>query len=64
MMPMNEQPKCAFCGKDAIGFQSITCWYLQVCEEHADSHIRTLKPGEKQSCGESFYFEWYPTDNV
>lgn len=59
---MTERPRCSVCGKKAIGFQSITCSYLHVCEEHADSHILALKPGEKQACGESFYFERYPTD--
>ncbi|MGA2122256.1 MAG: hypothetical protein ABSG49_09475 [Methanoregula sp.] len=54
---MAEKPKCALCGKDAIGFQSIGCSYLNVCEGHADSHILALIPGEKQSFGECFFFE-------
>jgi hypothetical protein len=54
---MAEKRTCALCGKDAIGFQSIGCSYLNVCEDHADSHILALKPGEKQSVGESFFFE-------
>jgi len=28
-----------------------------VCEGHADSHILALRPGEKQSFGECFFFE-------
>jgi hypothetical protein len=27
---MAEKPKCALCGKDAIGFQSIGCSYLNM----------------------------------
>jgi hypothetical protein len=40
---MAERVKCAQCGKDAIGFQSIGCGFMNVCEEHADSHIPALK---------------------
>jgi hypothetical protein len=54
---MAEKRTCAFCGKEAIGFQSVGCSYLNVCGEHADSHILALKPGEKQSWGECFFFE-------
>ncbi|NMB77590.1 MAG: hypothetical protein GYA23_00665 [Methanomicrobiales archaeon] len=59
---MKDLHKCAFCEKPAIGFQVITCSYLHVCEDHADSHILALKPGETQSCGPSFYFERFPVD--
>jgi hypothetical protein len=58
---MAEKPKCYLCGKDAVGFQSIGCSYLNVCGEHADSHILALKPGEKQSVGESCFFERFST---
>jgi len=58
---MSEKLKCFQCGKDAIGFQSIGCSYLNVCEDHADSHILALKPGEKQSVGECFFFERFDT---
>ena len=61
---MAEKRKCAQCGKDAIGFQSIGCSYLNVCEEHADSHILSLRPGEKQSCGESCFFERFSTSDT
>jgi hypothetical protein len=61
---MGEKPKCYVCGKDAIGFQSIACSYLNVCEEHADSHILALRPGEEQSCGDSFFFERFDTIDV
>jgi hypothetical protein len=61
---MAEKPKCALCEKDAIGFQSVGCSYLNVCEEHADSHILALRPGEKQSVGESCFFERFDTDEI
>jgi hypothetical protein len=35
----------------------IRCSYLIICEDHADSHILALKPGEKQSVGECFFFK-------
>jgi len=57
------KPKCYQCGKDAIGVQSIGCPYLNVCEDHANSHIFALKPGEKQSVGESFFFKRFDTDD-
>ena len=40
---MAETPACALCGKDAIGFRSIGCSYLNVCMEPADSHILALR---------------------
>lgn len=58
---MAERPECYRCGKDAIGFQSIACSDLHVCGKHADSRIIALRPGEKQSCGESFSFERFST---
>jgi hypothetical protein len=51
---MAETPACALCGKDAIGFRSIGCSYLNVCMEPADSHILALRgpaitpPGKKR----------------
>lgn len=53
---MTEKRNCYQCGKDAIG-----CSYLNVCEDHADSHILALGPGEKQSVGESCFFERFNT---
>jgi hypothetical protein len=58
---MAEKRRCAFCTKEAIGFQSVGCSYLNVCEDHADSHILALKPGEKQSVGDSCFFERFST---
>jgi hypothetical protein len=58
---MVEKRKCALCEKDAIGFESIGCSYLNVCEDHADSHIPALRAGEKKSAGESFFFRRFDT---
>jgi hypothetical protein len=58
---MKERPKCSLCGKEAIGFQSVACSYFNVCEEHADSHLLALRPGEKQAWGESCFFERFST---
>jgi hypothetical protein len=63
-MTMAEKRKCAQCGKDAIGFQSIGCGFMNVCGEHADSHILALRPGEKQSVGESCFFERFDTPDT
>ena len=52
---MAEKPKCAECGKDAIGFQSFGCCFSNVCEDHAYSILLTLEPGEKYSSGECFF---------
>jgi hypothetical protein len=43
VITMTERVKCAQCGKDAIGFPSIGCSFMNVCEEHADSHIAALE---------------------
>lgn len=52
---MAEKPKCARCGKDAIGFQSIGCCFSHVCGDHAESILLSLKPGEKRSSGECYF---------
>jgi hypothetical protein len=48
---MAEIPKCDRCGKDAIGFQSMEGGFEYVCQEHADSLLLALRPGEKKSYG-------------
>jgi len=60
---MTKNPPCAQCGKEAIGFQSIGCGFMNVCREHADSHVLALRPGEKQSVGDSCYFERFATSD-
>jgi hypothetical protein len=59
-MIMEKKQKCEHCEKDAIGFQSFGCCCAYVCQDHADSFLLALKPGEKQSSGEC-YFERYDT---
>jgi len=50
-MIMAERPKCEYCGKDAIGFQSLEGGFACVCQDHADSLLLALKPGEKKIFG-------------
>lgn len=57
---MAERPKCEYCGREAIGIQSLGCCVASVCHEHADNLLLALKPGEKQSYGEC-YFERFAT---
>jgi len=58
---MAEKPKCAQCGKDAVGVQSFGCRSAYVCGDHAYSLILALRPGEKYSSGECC-FERFSTD--
>lgn len=48
---MEEKPKCDRCGKEAIGFESMEGGFEYVCEDHADSLLLALKPGEKKVYG-------------
>lgn len=57
---MVEKPKCERCGKDAIGLQSLGSCVAYVCQEHADSALLALKPGEKQAY-DYCYFERFDT---
>ena len=50
-MIMAEKPTCERCGKIAIGFQSMEGGFEYVCQEHADSLLLALKPGEKKVYG-------------
>ncbi|MDD1686383.1 hypothetical protein [Methanoregula sp.] len=58
---MTEKRTCDKCGKEAIGFQSIGCCFAYVCQDHAESLLLDLKPGEKKSSGEC-YVERFDTD--
>ena len=60
-MIMAEDRTSAPCGKKMIGFPSVGCGFMDVCEVHADSHLLALKPGEKQSVGESCFIERFST---
>lgn len=55
---MREKITCEYCGKDAIGFQSMESAFAYVCEDHADTLLLALKPGEKK-CSGSCVFERY-----
>ena len=48
---MSERTKCDYCGKDAIGFQSLEGAFDYVCQDHADGLLLALKPGEKKIYG-------------
>jgi hypothetical protein len=48
---MAEKQKCERCGKDAIGLESMEGGFEYVCEDHADSLLLALKPGEKKVYG-------------
>ena len=61
-MIMAEKITCEYCNKDAIGFQSMESAFAYVCEDHADSLLLALRPGEQQVSGECFV-ERYPTDS-
>ena len=50
-MIMAEKPKCEYCEKDAIGFQSLEGAFAYVCQDHADGLLLALKPGEKKVYG-------------
>ncbi len=47
--------KCDVCGRVAIGIQVMGCCASKVCEDHADPHLKALKPGEKLEWGACFF---------
>ena len=49
---------CDFCGKEAIGIQSLECCYSTVCEEHAESQLCEMKPGEKKEWGVCYFYRF------
>jgi hypothetical protein len=59
---MAEKPKCEYCGKDAIGFQSLESSFAYVCQDHADSLLLALKPGEKKIYGVCYLERYGTTD--
>lgn len=60
---MAEKPKCERCEKDAIGIQSFGYVVSYVCQDHADSLLLALKPGEKQAY-EYCYLERFDTTDI
>jgi len=44
-----QKPKCEYCEKAAIGIQSLGSCVSYVCQEHSDSSLLALKPGEKRA---------------
>ncbi len=59
---MVERKKCEYCDKDAIGLQSLEGAFAYVCEDHADSLLLALKPGEKKLFGVCYCERYDTTD--
>lgn len=59
-MEMAEKHTCEQCGREAIGLQSLGFCVSYVCEEHADSSLLALRPGEKKAY-EYCYLERFAT---
>jgi hypothetical protein len=57
---MDKKPQCERCQKDAIGIQSFGYCVNYFCEDHADTLLLALKPGEKQAY-EYCYLERFDT---
>ncbi|MCK9579134.1 MAG: hypothetical protein M0Q92_01640 [Methanoregula sp.] len=57
---MAERKKCEYCEQDAIGIQSLGSCVSLVCQNHADSSLLALKPGEKLAY-EYCYLERFDT---
>ena len=57
---MDEEHTCAECNKRAIGIQAFGCCTAYVCEGHAHSILRALKPGERYSTGECCFERYGP----
>lgn len=49
------KPICDVCGREAIGMQTLGCCASTVCEEHAESQLREMKPGEKKEWGICYF---------
>ncbi|EHQ36368.1 hypothetical protein [Methanoplanus limicola] len=56
-IPENES-RCEFCGKDAIGIQILGCCKQVVCEEHAEKILKEMKPGERKEWGACYYVRY------
>ncbi|HSQ93264.1 MAG TPA: hypothetical protein VLL74_03115 [Methanoregula sp.] len=51
---MADKPRCAQCGREAIGIQSFGCRSARVCREHACALLLALSPGKCYSNGECY----------
>jgi hypothetical protein len=43
----SEDRTCSFCGKPAIGYETVSDGGWMVCEDHASEKLLSMKPGEK-----------------
>ncbi len=55
---MEMKKTCDVCGKEAIGMQIMGCCSSILCEEHADVHLKELKPGEKKEWGVCYFYRF------
>ena len=55
---METKKTCDICGKEAIGMQIMGCCSSTLCEEHADAHLKELKPGEKKEWGVCYFYRF------
>lgn len=60
-MTMAEKIKCELCDKDAIGIQSLGTCVSYLCEDHADSSLLALRPGEKRAYDYCYLERFSPT---
>ncbi len=58
LLVMGMKKTCDVCGKPAIGIQMLGCCSASVCEEHAESFMKELKPGEQKSWGTCFFYRF------
>lgn len=59
-MPARE--KCAYCNKDAIGFQGFGCGAAFVCADHAEPSLLGLKPGQRKISGDCVFERYHEQD--
>ena len=60
-MNSERKPVCDICGKEAMGIKCLGCCSTTVCDEHAESMLRAMKPGEKKEWG-ICYFHRFPIE--
>lgn len=58
MNKTEQNLKCDFCGRKAIGMQILGCTQQVVCEEHAEKMLVEMGPGEKKSWGDCYYVKF------
>ncbi|GAB7015930.1 hypothetical protein [Methanogenium cariaci] len=54
----NDNQRCDFCEKKAIGMQILGCVSQNVCEDHAEQMLVAMKPGERKDWGACYYVRY------